>query len=334
MSKHERVLAALRGEPVDQVPVGFWGHDYLHEWTPEGLVEATLERYRRFDWDFIKLNPRACFFVEDWGCRFEPSGNAREGPKLRGYVVKTSAHWEHLRPLDPQQGVLGEHLRALRLLGEALGGAAPFVQTIFSPLSIAQDLAGDDAPRIKRYMQEAPGALHAGLEIIAETYARYAQACLEAGASGIFFATTEWGTRDMLSDQEYEEFGRSYDLKVLAVVQEGASFNILHVCRGNNMLDLLHDYPVHALNWATTLPTNPTLEQGRAMSGKPVMGGISEKTVLQHGPPQAVAEEVRMALEETGGRGFLLAPGCSIPPQTPEAHLRAAVAAARAFSAS
>jgi uroporphyrinogen-III decarboxylase len=52
------------------------------------------------------------------------------------------------------------------------------------------------------------------------------------------------------------------------------------------------------------------------------MGGVSVATVAQ-GTPDRVAAEVRQALSETGGRRFLLAPGCSIPPQTPEANLLA-----------
>ena len=53
------------------------------------------------------------------------------------------------------------------------------------------------------------------------------------------------------------------------------------------------------------------------------MGGISEKTTLKNGVPDQVQEEVEKALELTGGRHFLLAPGCSIPPETPAKNLAA-----------
>ncbi len=51
------------------------------------------------------------------------------------------------------------------------------------------------------------------------------------------------------------------------------------------------------------------------------MGGISEKTTLKSGSPDQVREEVEKALDLTGGRHFLLAPGCSIPPETPAQNL-------------
>ncbi len=49
MSKRERVMAALRGDAVDRAPVSFWGHDFLREWSAEGLAAAMLESVRTFD---------------------------------------------------------------------------------------------------------------------------------------------------------------------------------------------------------------------------------------------------------------------------------------------
>ena len=43
MNKRERVDAALRGQPVDRVPISFWGHDYLREWSAEGLSRVARE---------------------------------------------------------------------------------------------------------------------------------------------------------------------------------------------------------------------------------------------------------------------------------------------------
>lgn len=331
MTKQERVRAALHGKPVDRVPMSLWGHDYLREWSAEGLAEATLERYRTYDWDFIKVNPRASCFVEDWGCRFRPSGDSHKAPELLDYVIKSAEDWRRLPRLDPSRGVLAEQIRALALIDEALAGEAPFVQTVFSPLSVTTNLVGGDAERVKRYMREAPETLHEALSTIADSYATYARACLERGADGIFFATTVWATRDMLTEEEYLEFGRGYDLMVLAAV-EGASFNILHICRANNMFPLFLDYPVHAISWAATLPGNPTLGEALVMTDKAVVGGISEKTVLRDGPPEAVASEVRTALAQTRGLRFLLAPGCSIPADVPQSHLREARKARDAWS--
>lgn len=327
MTKQERVMAALKGQQVDRVPVSCWGHNYLKEWSAGDLAEAMLSFHRKYDWDYMKVNPRSTHFAEAWGCRVQPSGDAYTSPHIVEHVVKKASDWERLEVLDLHKGPFGEQLEALGLIERGLAGSAPFVQTVFSPLSVARYLAGGSAQRVKLYMREAPESLHRGLSVIADTLAAYASACLERGASGIFFATTVWATYDELGEMEYREFGRPYDLRVLAAVQRGATFNILHICRDSNMFDLLRSYPVHAINWAATLPYNPTLRQGRERTPLAVMGGLSEATTLKEGTPGEVAREVEAALEQTGGRRLLIGPGCTIPPQVPEANLKAAIEA-------
>lgn len=327
LTKRERVLAALRGEEVDYVPVSAWGHNFLREWTAEGLAEATLDAYRRYDWDFVKVNPRASYYVEDWGCRFQPSGRADAPPQTLAVAVNSAADLRGLRPLDPSLGAYGQQLTALRLIRDGLAGEAPFIQTVFSPLAVASRLAGSHEP-VQRYMEEAPQDLEAALGIIAETLAAYARACLEAGADGIFFASVEWGSRNYISADQYNRFGRPFDLRVLEAVQ-GAPFNLLHVCRNNNMLTDLLDYPVHAFHWATTGTDNPSLADILARTDKAVMGGVGHDSTILSNRPEEVAAEARAAIKATGGRRFLLAPGCSIAPTTPEANLRAMIAAAR-----
>lgn len=326
MIKRERVCAALKGEPVDRVPVSAWGHDFRREWSAQGLAEATLEAYRRYDWDFIKLNPRATYYAEDWGARYQPSGQPNQPPQLIEPAVSSTADLSRLRLLDVTKGAYGEQLAALSLVVQS-AGEAPVIQTVFSPLAVMSRLAGSTQV-VQGLMQEAPRQLESALAVIADTLAAYARACLERGAAGIFFASVEWGSRDNISPKEYDRFARPYDLRVLYAVA-AASFNVLHVCRPNNLLDGLLDYPVAAFHWAAHHESNPRLADVLSRTDKAVMGGVAHEATLASGSPQAVAAEAAAAIEQTGGRRFLLAPSCSIDPQTPEANLHALRGAAQ-----
>jgi uroporphyrinogen decarboxylase len=329
MNKRERVDAALRGAEVDRVPISFWGHNYLKEWSAEGLAEAMLDNFRAHDWDFMKVNPRASYHVEDWGAVLERSNDPNRGPTFKQAPVRYPEDWRRLRPLEPDRGVLGEQLTALRLIRDDLKGEAHFIQTIFSPLSVAKYLVGNRTEPIKESIAGHRSALETALDIISRIFTEYAQACIEAGASGIFFATTGWASRDQLREDEYRTFGIPYDLRVLEAVAGKAPLNVLHNCGDNIYFDLLADYSVEAISWAATLPGNPTLGEGKQRTRKAVMGGVSEKTTLPDGTPEEVAAEVSRALDQTSGRRVLIAPGCSIPPRTPRANLEAAAAAAR-----
>lgn len=326
MSKRERVMAALQGREVDHPPVSFWGHDFLREWSAEGLAAAMLDSVRDFDYDYLKVNPRATYYSEAWGCRYMPSNHPARGPELEQWVVYEASDLEKIRPVDPAGGPFAEQIEALRLINDGLGGDVPFVQTVFSPLSVVGRLT-DDREAVKAWMANDPDRLHTALTAVAETLAGYARASLNAGAGGIFFPTTEWGAYDALAADQYETFGRPYDLRVLDAAQ-GAPFNILHVCRPNNMLEALLDYPVAAFNWADRAPGNLALGQARERTDRAVMGGVEERALL-NGSPEDVRHQVRDAIQQTKGSGLLIAPGCSISPRTPPENLRAAVEAAR-----
>ncbi|MBI2913768.1 MAG: uroporphyrinogen decarboxylase [Chloroflexi bacterium] len=326
MTKRERVFAALKGDAGDRVPVSAWWHDFLREWSAEGLAEATLEAYRKYDWDFIKVNPRASYYAEDWGPRFRHYPDRQ--PELIEPAVKSPEDLRRIRPLDVSHGAYGEQLAALAIIARELRGEAPFIQTVFSPLAVMSRLTGSTR-FVQRLMRDHPDDLLAALDAAAETLRAYAAACVDAGAAGIFFATVEWGSADIISPQDYHRFARPFDLLVLEGLRD-APFNVLHVCRDNNHLARLLDYPVSAFHWDATAAGNPSLSEIAASAGgRTVMGGVSHESTIAGGSPADVAAEAGRAIEETGGRRFLLAPGCSIDPQTPEANLRALAEAGR-----
>ena len=321
MNKKERVDAALRGEQVDRVPASMWGHDFEREWNPQTLAEAMVENFTRYDWDYMKVNPRASYHVEDWGVKVRPSGEKYKAPIIENTFIRGASDWKRLRPLEPDQGALGEQLKALQLINHSIGYDAYFVQTIFCPLGVAKYLVGNKNEPVLHSIHEDRSAMHTALRVITETFINYAIACLEEGASGIFSATNGWATEGMLTADQYREFGEQYDLEFLDAIKSRSKFNILHNCGSHIYFDLLETYPVQAINWAATLEGNPDLRECKLRSYKAVMGGISEKTVLKNGSPEQVREEVEKALELTDGRSFLLAPGCSIPPETPAENL-------------
>jgi uroporphyrinogen decarboxylase len=323
VNKKERVDAALRGEPVDRVPASMWGHDFEREWSAQGLAEAMVENFTRYDWDYMKVNPRACYHVEGWNVKVRPSGEKYRAPVFDETPIKSSSDWKRLRPLEPDQGALGEQLKALQLINHAIGYDGYFVQTIFCPLGVAKYLAGNNAEPVLQTIREDRAALHAALRVITETFTTFAIACLEYGASGIFYATNGWASKNMLTQDQYREFGEQYDLEFLDAIKSRARFNILHNCGTHIYFDQLASYPVHALNWAASEEGNPGLGDGKKRSGKAVMGGVSQRTILKSGSPDQVRDEVAQALEETGSQHFLLAPGCSIPPETPAKNLEA-----------
>jgi uroporphyrinogen decarboxylase len=148
-----------------------------------------------------------------------------------------------------------------------------------------------------------------------------------AGAAGIFYAISGYASRDTMPEPVYREFVLPLDLSVLERLPRAAWFNVVHLCGSNLHFGLARDLPAQAISWSVHNQGNPTLSDGRRLSGKAVMGGLGQRSTLLYGPPPEIEAEVRRVVGETGGRGLLVAPGCSVPPRARDANLAAMAAA-------
>src|SRR5262245_53145074 len=191
MTPRERVWSTLRGEPVDRPPVSFWGHFYHRESSASELVEATLEQQRAYGWDWVKLNPRKHYHVEDWGVRYRYSGRAAEKPILEGWPIHQAEDWRGITERSPDSGALGEQIEAVRLLRRGLGADVPMIETVFTPLAVLAEMVPEPG-ELKQHLRTHPDAVRSALEAVTATFERYVPRLLEAGAEGIYLATHDW----------------------------------------------------------------------------------------------------------------------------------------------
>jgi uroporphyrinogen decarboxylase len=323
-----RVEAALAGGEVDRPPAGAWGHRFRDEWSPERLAEVTVERARRFGWDFVKFQPRATFFAEAFGAQFRPSGHSLRAPVIDQAPVQDLDDWKRLQLVD--HAVMDEQVRSLGLVVRGLGDRVPVLQTVFSPLSVASYLVGRDNRKLVREMRANPGVVLPALERIASVLVDFSSSSVRAGAAGVFYAISGFATSDAMPAAVYDELALPMDRGILEALPAEAWFNVLHLCGSHVNMNVARRLPVQAVSYSIHNQGNPPLEEAGRLSGKAVMGGLEQRRVLVGGPPDAITVQVAQAIASTKGRGLLLAPGCSVPPQAPDANLRAMMEAAAA----
>jgi uroporphyrinogen decarboxylase len=233
-------------------------------------------------------------------------------------VVQSPEDWAKLQVQDPYSGLLDEVRGALAIIGDDVGEDVPFIQTIFNPLAQAKNLAGE---RLLADLRQHPDALKAGLETITETIVRFIEAIRETGIAGIFLAL-QHASYDLLTEAEYQEFGRPYDMRILEAT-EGLWFNLVHLHGTNVMFDLVSDYPAQAINWHDQ-ETPPSL--GEALDRFPgaLVGGLRQWETMLGGTPDWVRAEAQAAIEETGGRRLVVGTGCVTFITSPLGNIRAA----------
>jgi uroporphyrinogen decarboxylase len=151
-----------------------------------------------------------------------------------------------------------------------------------------------------------------GLRTITDTFVAMAGHYLAAGADGIFLAATHGATTLNFTRDQYAEFGRPYDLEVLAAAR-AAPLNVLHVCKPKSLVRELADYPVAMLNWDTADAANPTLAQmASAAPGKALVGGLDRELLMKRGQLDALVAQARQAVASMAGRPLVLGANCAI----------------------
>jgi uroporphyrinogen decarboxylase len=325
MTKTERVKAALNCEETDRVPVSVWLHYPDQDQDPRSLAETQVDFVRKYDYDFIKLMPFGLYSVQDWGCKVKIFGTPHDPPIVDDFGIKDIQDWRTLEELPATYGTWGKQVQLAQHVRKLVGDDIPFIQTIFSPLTTARKLAGD---RIFTDMKEDSGLFHEALRVITNTTVNFIKANIEAGVSGFFFATQN-ATYDLMTDEEYDEFGKAYDLPLFDPGKDQTWFNVIHIHGDNVMFDKLADYPGNCINWHDRWVA-PSLAEARKRTEKCLLGGINENEVLATAAPDDLQRHIHEAVESAGKKGLMIGPGCVADPKTPiENYLATRVAVER-----
>ncbi len=329
LSHKDRLRACLTDDPaLDHPPVALWRHFPVDDQSPQGLAAAVLDFQRHYDFDLVKVTPASSFCLKDWGVEDIWEGHPEGTRRYFKHVIEKPQDWEHLPLLDPNTAShLSAQLACLRSIRAGLGPETPLLQTVFSPLAQAKNLAGGDLLLV--HLRRYPEALLQGLETIAETTRRFMEACLETGIDGVFYAV-QHAQPSLLSLVEFKTFGLALDLQVLRSAS-GLWCNLLHLHGLDVYFDLVAEYisivqsPL-IVNWHDR-ETPPSLAGARASlvtTVPPVFcGGISQHTIV-HEDPSQVMQEAADAIAQVGGRRLLLGTGCVVPIIAPHGNLLAA----------
>lgn len=307
MTHRQRLEATLAGRAVDRPPVSFWHHFPGRDHTPELLADATVAFHRRFPVDFVKLMPTGMYPVVDYGAAIRPSDDLLGTTVFVAGPIQGLDDWARLPSVSPSRGVLAQHVDVVRRVRAALGRDVPIVQTIFSPLTMIAKLAGGPVDAALVADDALATRVLAGF---ADDVIGFGRACLEAGADGFYFAT-QFANGSMAA-ATYDRLGVPYDLRVLEALRADSWLLILHLHGAEPRFDLSDRYPVDVVSWEDR-ETQPSLADALQRTDRVLMAGLSRGQMFIEGSANDVAAQVHDALQQTGGRRVIVAPGCVLP---------------------
>ena len=268
-------------------------------------MDDHIAHVKRYDLDYLKVM----------------NDNAYD---MRGDLptIATVGDWAKLEPLTADAPGFQAQFETLRILREELGDIY-MTSTLFGPFAQGNRIAGRG---ILSQIAEDPQKVKAGLAVLTESLCVLARETIKAGADGIYLACSGSAT-DELSEDVYRELIREFDIRVVEAAAEG-DFNFVHVHGAGCPFGVFQDYPGNAIGWTAT-ENPPSLGEAVDLTSMCIVGGWTQGGAVATGDLEGVRAETKAALAATGGKHFMLGPGCTIPEGTPEANIRAAIESAR-----
>lgn len=321
MDHTDRLAALAEGDRIDRPPVSLWRHFYKDEDDLDKYVEAMVGWQRRYDWDFMKINPRASYHYEPWGVVMKPSPDRATKPQRVGFPIRNRPDWLKVTPIPSSHPLFDFQLRAVSRIRRGIRPPFRITMTVFNPISILGDMVPSEDVLLAT-MREEPELLHAALSAVTSSFVSLVHEFRNAGADGLFFATTQWASADRLTADEVRTFAIPYDRQVWDAAGPDA-FNILHVCDRNIHLKEYRDLQANLTNWDVALPKNPTLMEGYQVLARPVLGGIHHETELLKDGPEQISARVRGLVDAHYDIPYCVGPGCAIPVNTDDENVAA-----------
>ncbi len=314
MTKKERAIAAIEGRPVDHIPSGFWLHFPESCFYGDAAVQAHLDFFRETGTDIQKI--------------------MNENLVPCDIPIRKAGDWKNLRPFNRQSPFIVNQVDMIKRILDRTGGEGLTLATIHGIVASAWHARGGSAGYetgsglLAEHLRENPSAVSYGWEIISDGLEILTQACLEAGADGIYYAALG-GESYLFTDEEFETYIKPHDLKILKAAEKSC-YNVLHICKDRLNLKRYQGYPCAVVNWGV-YERNPSLLEGAAMfPDKAILGGLDDRAgVLVDGTKEQIQKEVRQVLHIMEGHRFLLGADCTLPTEIAYDRIRTAVEAVK-----
>lgn len=356
MSGRERTETVLRGGIPDRVPVDL--HNFMVAAQASGrpfpaflqdgeaMAEGQIDSWREYGHDVLLLENGTAALAEAVGCQVEYlDGTA---PVCHGPAIESLDDVDRLQVPDPYTAhPLRENLKATRIVAREIGDRAfiigradqgPFslaamilgMEEFLSTLARADMVRPGQAPGSSGGGDVLAAKLHRLLEFSLAVTTRYAHAQIEQGAHMTSIGESLAGP-DVCSPQTYRTYEWGYAKRLAKNLRASHIRLAYHIC--GDATKIVEDMvetgaAVLELDFKVDLQKAKAATRGRAA----ILGPIDPSAVLALGTPDDVDAAAREAIEVLGpGGGFILGPGCALPPATPPANIHALVEAARMY---
>lgn len=317
MTKFERVMNVIQGKDIDYTPTGFWLHfpkDTLE--SVDKTIEAHLNFLKETDIDLFKI--------------------MNENEFRNTEKISVPSDWKNLRVYDKNHIKIRTQNDLLKKIVDKNQGNTVVLGTVHGLVASLSHSSGISYTTSYKLMNEhfktGRKEIEAAMDKIVESTINMAQATLEAGVDGIYYAILG-GEKHKFSKEIFEEFIKPREMEIIKNLSNKKGFNILHICKDNVDLERYSEYPFEVVNWGL-YDSDYSLEDGfKIFKNKTILGGFDDRSgVLIDGSYDEIENYTQNLLSNMKGRKFILGADCTLPTEISYERIKQVVLASKKYS--
>ncbi len=338
MTPKERMAAFFAGREIDRIPcmpmigehacrlIGVPIADYCH--SAKLMAEGQIKSFNTYGADSIGIGPSLFGIAEAMGTKLiYPHGGI---PYVSEPILSDWKHFSRLVPADPyRDGRLPLFLETLQRINDKIGDQVGIGSSAGGPFTAAAAIRGTE--NFLKDLRRNPEMVQRLLELVTKSALRYIDAVCDLGFKPSLADPVASGT--LISAAQFREFAQPY-LKICAdrVKSRCGSGPMLHICGNSSRI-----WSDMADIGATILSLDDVidLEDAKNTVGDRVCitGNVKPVDTLMKGNREQIYAESKECLRKAydNPKGYILASGCGVPPDTPPENILAFMDAARIY---
>jgi uroporphyrinogen decarboxylase len=249
-------------------------------------------------------------------------------PDLEAPLINTPEDLDSLKLEDiDSNAVINNCREATRIVMEEIGNHYLVTTTFWGPFTKAANLRGVEA--LMRDVFKNPEFIREVVDFSVRLLERFCEPLIEDGTLEVVSIAEPTASGDLISKKQFKEFALPALKKFIKGMDKRGIKTLLHIC--GNTSDKLHEI---ASTEAACFSLDHKVDIAKAkeeLKGKICIGGnIDPVAVMNNGTPEdakKIAEDCIAKAAEGGG--YVLMPGCDIPPTVPLENIRAFINTAK-----
>jgi len=340
MNGRERIMAAIRGERPDRVPImlhnfmmaareaGFTQAHYRND--PRNIARALIQAVERYQYDGVLMDVDTATLAGAIGV---PVDYPDDEPArcVNGCLEQLT----HVTDLPPPNVAADEHiqiwLEAVRLLKQHFGDEICVRGNCDqAPFSLASMMRTPQVWMMDLLDEQHGASVIQLLQYCTEATCQFIRLMAETGADLLSNGDSPAGP-EMISPRMYRQYALPYEQTIVAAAHATGLPHVLHIC--GNTTSIL-DAIVESGSDGVELDYKTDTRQAHDALKDRVcfFGNIDPSGVLALGTPADVERETRKLLRTFSDTPrFVLNAGCALPANTPSENVESLVRTARAF---